>query len=523
MSLLTSSALQSASNYIFVIFCIILFSQCGTAEAFGAGNIPSAANLEGRAFRHGDLSFCLVGLTKIVAGGAIARKLAAQKPKKRHPIYAPAASYSEKMKRKFRKHPDLAMKKDVVFTEEEVALVYFGNYLRDMSQGLDIGALKALGPGPITNFIGVASFLSFSRGSREFEVTEARLGCYRQEEHIDNPFGYPDGEPEGADPRKLAEYDGLRGPVTAKEVEVDPKTGMKRYIADESGEWDTSSRFFKQSIIKCIELGRNGLVNSKKDEWEALRLLGQALHTLEDFPAHSNFIELALNKLGHKEVFCCVGENVRVEAPNGEKVPPLVTGTFGGADAMHSMLGELMDSLNQVGVTNASKKIAEKGSTSVDHMRPVFEKMLGKKKDDKKSDPDNDDDEDEDNDEADPNLLTKLDNVREKIIDFDGEEMHKLLVGLYTLHDKIARGIFGKAKLKNEAGPISTFVFATIEPLIAPLVKKIEEALLAASQAVVENHDLNKEFSDPNFENPSHSVLAKDHFVSCSDETDLGH
>lgn len=45
-----------------------------------------------------------------------------------------------------------------------------------MSQGLDIGALKALGPGPIINFIGIASFMSFSRGSREFEVTEERCG-----------------------------------------------------------------------------------------------------------------------------------------------------------------------------------------------------------------------------------------------------------------------------------------------------------------------------------------------------------
>lgn len=65
------------------------------------------------------------------------------------------------------------------------------------------------------------------------------------------------------------------------------RVGIYRYIADESGDWDTSSRFFKNSIIKCIELGRNGLVNKRSDEWEALRLLGQALHTLEDFPAHS--------------------------------------------------------------------------------------------------------------------------------------------------------------------------------------------------------------------------------------------
>ena len=62
-----------------------------------------------------------------------------------------------------------------------------------------------------------------------------------------------------------------------------------------------------------------------------------ALHTLEDFPAHSNYCELALLKLGHHQIFCHVGSNVHVRAPNGHSVPPLVTGTFGGSDFIHSL------------------------------------------------------------------------------------------------------------------------------------------------------------------------------------------
>lgn len=64
----------------------------------------------------------------------------------------------------------------------------------------------------------------------------------------------------------------------------------------------------------------------KEDEYEAFRLLGQALHTLEDFPAHSNFCELALVSLGHQQVFTHVGDAVRVKALNGRMVPPIVTG-----------------------------------------------------------------------------------------------------------------------------------------------------------------------------------------------------
>jgi hypothetical protein len=33
----------------------------------------------------------------------------------------------------------------------------------------------------------VLGFLSFGYGTKEFEVTRDRLGCYRPEEHIDNP------------------------------------------------------------------------------------------------------------------------------------------------------------------------------------------------------------------------------------------------------------------------------------------------------------------------------------------------
>jgi hypothetical protein len=51
------------------------------------------------------------------------------------------------------------------------------------------------------------------------------------------------------------------------------------------------------------------------------------LHTLEDFPAHSNFCELALVSMGHSQVFTHVGDQVRLQAQNGKWVAPLVTGT----------------------------------------------------------------------------------------------------------------------------------------------------------------------------------------------------
>jgi hypothetical protein len=67
----------------------------------------------------------------------------------------------------------------------------------------------------------VASSVRYRPAMRRFEVTKERLGVYLPTEHIDNPKDYADNE----DARK---YDPrLRGPVDPRELEVDPRTGMK--------------------------------------------------------------------------------------------------------------------------------------------------------------------------------------------------------------------------------------------------------------------------------------------------------
>ena len=117
--------------------------------------------------------------------------------------------------------------------------------------------------------------------TEEFEVTDERLGVYRPEEHIDNPLGYADGQ----DARK---YDPrLRGPVDNRELEIDPRTGMKNYIANEQGGWATSAGYLRFSFARSIHFGRlytsgaQGTSGKETDLCEALRCLGQALHCME--------------------------------------------------------------------------------------------------------------------------------------------------------------------------------------------------------------------------------------------------
>jgi hypothetical protein len=182
------------------------------------------------------------------------------------------------------------------FNKINVSRTYFGNWLRDYSQAIDVGTVKSVSAEAIRLLLCVLGFLTFGYGSAEFEVTADRLGCYRPEDHIDNPKNYADNE----DARR---YDRrLRGPVNERvELGIDQESGMKNYIANEGAGIMTSAQHVRRLFTRCIELGRQyGRNNNKADKYEALRLLGTGLHCLE---GSYNFIwaELHARQRIHKQ------------------------------------------------------------------------------------------------------------------------------------------------------------------------------------------------------------------------------
>lgn len=211
---------------------------------------------------------------------------------------------------------------------------------------MDTATLAKVQAETIRVLIWVLSFMSFGYATAEFEVTSERLGCYRPEEHIDNPKDYADN----VDARKFDPR--LRPPVRDIELAIDPQTGMKNYIANEQGDWATSAGYVKFSFARAIHFGRlythgpSGQQGRDEDLAEALRCLGQGLHCLEDFGAHTNYTELVLRELGYHNVFAHVGTQAGITL-NGKHVMPLVTGTFGGVDFFHSVLGEATDHITQ--------------------------------------------------------------------------------------------------------------------------------------------------------------------------------
>jgi hypothetical protein len=221
-------------------------------------------------------------------------------------------------------------------------LIYFGNWERDYSQFCGASTLVALsvliGPDtPTTNRVlarlAITGYLDRkAKADADFSqiqptsVTTTNLGVYRPEEHVDNPEGLGDDSQTDSS---------FRAPVLPLEYAVDPDTGIKNYIAHDRQKYSTSTAYISRSLTAALAAGLTP---------EGMRLFGQALHTLEDLFAHSNFVELTLIRLGNTSVFPWVGLHSQLTV-HGDRRFPMVTGVFGGVDAMISLISAIGDSL----------------------------------------------------------------------------------------------------------------------------------------------------------------------------------
>jgi len=460
--------------------------------AFGAGNIPSYSHMEHIAFRHGDIEDILLELVKKAAvGGAAASVLSGLSG-----FLSELGSSSSGSNQ----GSSIAGKK---FGPLDLKRVYFGNWLRDYSQAMDVAGLAKLSVQGIINVVMVLGFLAHGYATEEFQVTPERLGVYLPVEHIDNPRGYN----ENKDARQV--HPSLRPPVEEVELEVDPRTGMLNYIANEQGHWDTSAAFVRRNVFACIDAGRRARQSKSDPElWEAYRLLGTFLHTLEDFSAHSNYLELALKKLGHDDVFCHVGRNAVVRDPQGQMVPYLVTGSFGGSDFIHSLLGESSDKISEASLTTLDEKVSQASNST-----STFEKLhslLG----------------------AIPsgsggggNLSRELEDVHETTRaqnpnELSPEEMYQTIWKIFTLRDHVMKFISetlekipGLNKLIDDVSEsVQVFVLKTLQPYVLPIMSQATTVLKEGSEVVVDNPDQYRVFDDDDFWHPTHSLLAKDHF-----------
>ncbi|KAJ5225123.1 Heterokaryon incompatibility Het-C [Penicillium chermesinum] len=472
----------SSQSLLFSLVIILVFSD--KAYGFGAGNIASLSKIEGQNWRHGDIEDTLLSLFLArVAGGRRFGKL-------------------------------------------DVKRVYFGNWLRDYSQAVDVGTVKYVSAEAIRILIWVLGFMSFGYGTREFEVTSERLGCYQPTEHIDNPLGYAEGE----DARN---YDRrLRGPVDEeRELSVDPRTGLKAYIASEDMGIDTSAALIRHVFGRSILLGRRYARSRQSDDlYEALRLMGTGLHCLEDYAAHSNYTELSLIELGERGVFPHVGRNTPVQVEGApDNVYPIVTGTFGGVDFFHSVLGEFSDKTKQSelqsleGVITESENDGPSESFIQNLLSKIPDGLVGdsgaqvSQMDDFKAKADDAKQNAQDVSPREPEEWTRyLNDVQKQV--YPILEWHDKL--LKTINDAIEHIPVLPELIEQLQDQITIFVFSILAPYILPIIKQVKQELETGSSEVIQSSQQQQHivFNDDDSSNPTHSMLSKDHFSNVLNE-----
>jgi Heterokaryon incompatibility protein Het-C len=188
-------------------------------------------------------------------------------------------------------------------SKQEAHQTYFGNWMRDFSQKLD----------PDNPSGGVWLGLIYVLATGEFgrEPTKEELGQYLPSEHVDNPMGG-----KSAEAPVVSEADKKNNKTAAdrqqhelwrshlsktqqawlKEEEstkfktqiaaASAKTGLPDYI-------ERAKEHVRRQLGKAAQLGRTP---------EGERELGNGLHAVEDYFAHSNFVEVALAELVPKDV-----------------------------------------------------------------------------------------------------------------------------------------------------------------------------------------------------------------------------
>ncbi|RDB28776.1 hypothetical protein Hypma_015984 [Hypsizygus marmoreus] len=448
--------------------------------AFGAGDIPDFAYLNDKAFRHGDIESILETLVKSVGGAAAGGG-----------ILGFAQSVITKASG------------GAKFSKSDIKKVYFGNWLRDYSQAMDIAGLSKLSADTLVLVVSILGFMTFGFATEEFQVTADRLGVYLPVEHIDNPKGYAAKE---GDAREF--HPKLRPPVDDRELEIDERTGMKNYMATEDQGWDSSTAFIRRTFRACIEHGRRASGQDGAELWEAYRLLGTGLHTLEDLLAHSNWCEVALRKMGHEEVFCHVGDNIIINTPSGP-APPLITGSFGGADFIHSLMGEATDKLSQASVTDLSQKMDQASKdegVDVAKLKEILGQLPIGGGDEK---------------------MDQGEQIHEqaKAYHFDPDnvappEVQQQMLSLLKWRDDVYRDVLKRIEmvpgledlLEQLTNALNAYVYTVLSPYVAPILQQATGVLGEGSKAVIDSEDQFEVFNNPNASDPTHSFLSKDHF-----------
>lgn len=349
---------------------------------------------------------------------------------------------------------------------------------------------------------------------------------------------------------------------------------MKNYIANERGDWATSAAYIKYSLARSIHYGRlytsgGHRKGNEEDLCEALRCLGQGLHTLEDFAAHTNYCELALREMGFHSVFPHTGTQTQINL-RGHHVFPLVTGTFGMVDFFHSVLGEATDHFTQSEINEMDTALGDAESNSSSNSLSSLTGLLGKipgcsdlvaeaealkRRSEAQQSANsysgarsgyaaaseftrgfNDDSEHGRglNEQTRASASSNTDTNTGKptglpgMPDFNPSDTIAKIYPILAFRDRVVRKVESviekipglEALVEKISETLTVFIMSLLSPFIRPIINAASKSLQTGSSGVIESSGKHQfePWTNPQCTDPTHSMLSKDHFSNILNE-----
>ena len=220
--------------------------------------------------------------------------------------------------------------KKVGFSKDDASMIYAGNWERDMNQLL-IPKIRAGHPALFTAMdlmhtlhfgFPIGGTLNAAPGKGGGKAAVAEFGGYDPVEHIDNPGGLTgaDVNAQGGsalgsanagsdgkayadiDDRYKQQFEAMKAGLSESNHLVNPEEKHDAFKVDESGIpvylLTSRTQLIKHLNDGLVQTAQGGDAATKQANYErGLRYAGESLHIMQDYYAHSNFVEIAMNIL----------------------------------------------------------------------------------------------------------------------------------------------------------------------------------------------------------------------------------
>ncbi len=282
----------------------------------------------------------------------------------------------------------VALGEDAKFSQMEATAVYYGNWMRDVNQVFVPALIDTLGADTLYSMLTMNSYKKFGK-----MPTQEQLGFYIPAEHLDSPAGAVKGsEYSKYVPKVSSELanQSAVNPEGAKPVPESAKTKQKstnskstdifndESLNDDSKIFDVDQHGIMAYMHRSFEHLENRLVLAAKRgrNEDGMLHCGAAMHVVDDLFAHSNFVEIALEKVlkekhnisdmdykylpqfdeRHRDIQT-FSRNVVTE--EGDR-PIMTTGSFSSGDTTQSIGHEFLHILREPPQRSSEEEIQQK-------------------------------------------------------------------------------------------------------------------------------------------------------------------